>query len=476
MTTPVPSTALPAYVQSDATSYLASLAIDRSLARFDIAGSIAHIRALAHAGIISEPEASTLIRGLRQVAQEMASGAFLWKAELEDVHTNVEHRLTELVGSVGGKLHSGRSRNDQIALDEHLYLRAACWEVGRRVQALERVLLERASHELDTVLPGYTHLQRAQPVSLAHHLLAHFWRLDRDLDRLLATEERANVCPLGAGALAGSTLPIDPAYAARELGFARPFANSLDAVSDRDSFAELLFDLALLSVHLSALGEELVLWTSAEFGFAKGGARLGSGSSLMPQKRNADVAELARAKAGRTIGSLTALLVTLKGLPLAYDRDLQEDKSPVFDSVDTVSATLDALVPALAEVAFDRARMRAAAADPSLRATDLAEELVRQGMPFRAAHEEVARLVRASGGVVDPEALRSNLPQLRGSLDRLLDPTSALIGRRTPGGPSPTMVQAQIQQAQAQLAAQDQSLSSLDQKVEHVEELLQGEP
>lgn len=467
---------VPAYVQSDATPYLASLNVDRALARYDIAGSIAHARMLARRSIITEQDGAALVRGLERVADEITAGSFTWRPELEDVHTNVERRLTELVGPVGGKLHTGRSRNDQIALDERLYLRAACLELGQRVLALERALLARAEPEVRTLLPGYTHLQRAQPVSLAHHLLAHFWRLDRDLDRLLATEDRANVSPLGAGALAGSTLPIDPADVARTLGFASPFENSLDAVSDRDGFAELLFDLALLSVHLSALGEELVLWTSSEFGFARAGPRLGSGSSLMPQKRNADVAELARGKAGRAIGSLTSLLVTLKGLPLAYDRDLQEDKGPVLESVQTVSATLAALTPALDEIVFDRARMKDAASDPMLRATDLAEELVRRGVPFREAHEEVARFVRATPGPWDAGTVRSGLPQIGTAANRLLDAGQALEGRTTPGGPGPDAVRLQITTARARMGARADSLSSLALRVELVEELLKEKP
>lgn len=463
---------VPAYVRSEATSYLTSLPSDRSLARFDIVGSIAHARMLAHVGLLRPAEATALVEGLQRIAEEMTDGTFPWRSELEDVHTNVEVRLTELVGPVGGKLHTARSRNDQVALDERLYLRTACRDLGRRIVALQRVLLQRAGEEVDTILPGYTHLQRAQPVSLAHHLLAHFWRLDRDLDRLLATEVRANVSPLGAGALAGSTLSIDPSFVARELGFERSFDNSLDAVSDRDGFAELLFDLALLTVHLSALGEELVLWTSAEFGFARAGPRLGSGSSLMPQKRNADVAELTRARAGRAIGNLTSLLVTLKGLPLAYDRDLQEDKPPVLDSVGAVSATLEALVPALEEVAFDRVRMREAASDPSLRATDVAEELVRQGLPFRAAHEEVARLLGATGGTLTSASVREALPQTASSIDALLEISLALDRRTTPGGPGPRTVRMQLERARGRLGAQHRILSSLDQRVGLIEELL----
>lgn len=476
MSSPSAPPALPAYVAREATPYLASLGVDRALARYDIAGSIAHARMLAQTAIISEEEATTLVRGLLELAEEVAHGTFPWRAELEDVHTNIERRLTERVGPVGGKLHTGRSRNDQVALDERLYLRAACAEVGHRLVALEQTLLDRAGSEVDTVLPGYTHLQRAQPVSLAHHLLAHFWRLDRDFDRLQATEHRANVSPLGAGALAGSTLPIAPSIVARTLGFDACFSNSLDAVSDRDALVELLFDLALLSVHLSALGEELVLWTSSEFAFARGGAHLGSGSSLMPQKRNADVAELARAKAGRAIGTLTGLLATLKGLPLAYDRDLQEDKAPLLDSVETVKATLEALVPALAEITFDRARMLEAASDPSLRATDLAEELVRAGVPFREAHEEVARFVRDAKGPWDANGVRAAFPQIGPAVGPLLDPARALENRQTPGGPGPAVVRAQLSQARARIGAQRRFLSSLDERVGLIEEILKEKP
>lgn len=468
---------LPTYVQSAALPFLASLPVDRALARTDLAGSIAHVRMLAHAGIISSDEASALTKGLRQVASEIAQDSFAWRTEFEDVHTNVEQRLIDLIGpAVGGKLHSGRSRNDQIALDERLYVRQACLEVGRGILALEQVLVDRAAQEVDTLLPGYTHLQRAQPVSLAHHLLAHFWRLDRDLDRLLSTERRSDISPLGAGALAGSTLPTDPSHVARTLGFAGAFENSLDAVSDRDPLVELLFDLALLGVHLSSLGEELVLWTSSEFGFAKAGARLGSGSSLMPQKRNADVAELARAKAGPLIGDLVALLVTLKGLPLAYDRDLQEDKPPLFESVRTVSATLAALAPALGEITFDRERMRLAASDPLLRATDLAEELVRQGIPFRSAHEAVANWVRESMPTFSPTTVRASVPEIGAAADTLLDPATALSGRRTPGGPSPSSVSVQLAHARERWAVRADSLSSLGQKAGLIEELLKEEP
>jgi argininosuccinate lyase len=319
-------------------------------------------------------------------------------------------------------------------------------------------------------MPGYTHLQRAQPVSVGHHLLAHFWRFDRDLDRLFATVERADSSPLGAGALAGTTLPLDPEATARRLGFARTFENSLDAVSDRDPLAEVLFDLALLAVHASGLGEEVVLFASKEFGFLERTEALGSGSSLMPQTRNPDVAELARGRAGRAVGDLVALLTALKGLPLAYDRDLQEDKGPVLDSVETVGATVAALARLVRALRFDRARLAAAASDPELYATDLAEALVRKGAPFREAHD----LVRASfppGGVA-PGPIRLPATAGRPEIQISPNPSEALARRGIRGGPGPEAVRVQLARARERRDARRASLSSLARKVELIEELV----
>jgi argininosuccinate lyase len=453
-------------VQTPAAEFLASLEVDRALLPFDLAGSIAHAEMLGRTGIVSPADATTLVRGLRSIHREAQAGRFPWRPELEDVHTNVEVRLTELVGPVGGALHTGRSRNDQIALDERLYLRAAIHDVVEAILALQATLVARAETEAGVPMPGYTHLQRAQPVSVGHHLLAHVERLDRDVDRLLATAHRANVSPLGAGALAGSTLPLDPAGVAQRLGFDRAFGNSLDAVSDRDPLAELLFDLALLGVHLSGLGEEIVLFATPEFGFLERGPALGSGSSLMPQKRNPDVAELARAKAGRTIGDLVALLTVLKGLPLAYDRDLQEDKAPVLDAVRTATQVVHALTRLWQSAAFDHARLAVAAADPELYATDLAEHLVRRGVPFREAHEQTARHFRAS---TDPSSAT-------GDAAPAIDPNGALARRVSPGGPGPASVAGQLALARARLASRRESLSSLGRQVELVEELLNEEP
>jgi argininosuccinate lyase len=444
--------AAPSYVLAPAGPFLRSLAVDRGLARYDLAGSIAHAEMLAAAGLLTKEEADATVAGLRRIAREVANGTFPWREELEDVHTNVEVRLTELLGPLGGKLHSARSRNDQVALDEHLYLRAATAEVARRLLALEGALAARAEPVIETPMPGYTHLQRAQPVSLAHWLLAHAWRFDRDVDRLLATAQRADVSPLGAGALAGSTLPVDPTRVARRLAFEGVFENSLDAVSDRDALAELLFDLALVAVHASSLAEEIVLFASREFGFVRRTAALGSGSSQMPQKRNPDVAELARGRTGRAVGDLVALLTTLKGLPLAYNRDLQEDKAPVLDSVGSVTATLEALTALVAAIEFDTDALAAAAADPELYATDRAEDLVRAGRPFREAHERLA-----AGG--EPSTAR-------------VDPRTSLARRASAGGPAPAAVRTQIDHLRARRDAHATSLSSLDRKVGLVEELL----
>jgi argininosuccinate lyase len=463
MTLMTDRTFVPAYVRTPAAGFLNSLAIDRGLVRFDVAGSIAHVEMLGAVGLLPAPEVTTLVGGLRQVAREAAAGTFRWRDELEDVHTNVEVRLTELVGPVGGKVHAARSRNDQVALDERLYLRATIHAVARQLLELEAALLARAAEERTAPMPGYTHLQRAQPVTVGHWLLAHFWRFERDLDRLLSTAQRADVSPLGAGALAGSTLPIDPAAVARRLGFDRTFDNSIDAVSDRDPLAELLFDLALVSVHASALGDEVVLFASKEFGFLERTPALGSGSSLMPQKRNPDVAELIRGKAGRTIGDLVALLTTLKGLPLAYDRDLQEDKAPVLDSVATVAGVLDALGSLVRDLRFDHERLLAAARDPELYATDVAEDLVRHGMPFREAHGSVGRRYTGPRTVSAPEDAKEG------------DPVAALARRSSPGGPSPSSFDSQRARADARLTAHRASLSSLGRKVELIEELLNEE-
>ena len=463
---------VPSYVRTPAAAFLSSLDVDRPLARYDVAGSLAHVEALGAAGVLTATQVLTLQVGLRSVGREILAGTFRWRPELEDVHTNVESRLTELVGPLGGMLQAGRSRNDQVAVDEKLYLRAAVAAVASDLLELESALLERAAGEASAPMPGYTHLQRAQAVTVGHYLLAHFWRFDRDLDRLFATVERADTCPLGAGALAGSTLGLDPSATARRLGFRAAFENSLDAVSDRDPFAELLFDLALLAVHTSGLGEEIVLFASKEFGFVERSEALGSGSSLMPQKRNPDVAELARARAGRSVGALVSLLTALKGLPLAYDRDLQEDKAPVLEAVATVRGTIGELVRLVRALRFDRGRLALAAADPELSATDLAEALVVRGVPFREAHDLVRASVLAPDTAGPTQALRVAVPGRGPPIELSTDPTAALARRRSAGGPGPASFDAQLGLAHQRAGGRRASLSSLVRKVEQIEELV----
>jgi len=465
----------PSYVRTPAAKFLASLPVDRRLHVYDVAGSIAHVEMLGAVGILTAEEAGSLAHGLRRIHADIAANRFAWREDLEDVHTNVEVRLTELLGPLGAKVHTARSRNDQVALDERLYLREAIHAVQDGAWRLQSALLALAEAHVETVMPGYTHLQRAQPVTLAHHLLAHVWRLSRDFDRLTGCFQRANVSPLGAGALAGSTLPIDPARVAHRLGFAAAFENSLDAVSDRDHLAEFLFDLSLLAVHLSAFGEELVLWASSEFGFVVATPELGSGSSLMPHKRNPDVAELARGKAGRVLGDLVSLLATLKSLPLAYNRDLQEDKAPVFDAANLVTETLEALNVAVPALQFDEVAMARAAEDPRMLATDLAEYLVGKGVPFREAHETVAAFLATKEGVT-AKALRAFSPAFREDVATVLDVRTAVNRRATPGGPAPEAVLAQIRRAKDALGLEQYALSKHAEVVQLVHQILTEEP
>ena len=428
-------------------AFTASLSVDRRMASDDVAGSRAHVRGLARGGLLTEDDAAALLAALDTVDGELAAGTFVFTATDEDVHTAVERRVTELAGPAGGRLHTGRSRNDQVATDLRLWAKRELAGVAMRVVALQEVLLERAEVAGETYLPGYTHLQRAQPVLLAHHLLAHGWALARDVDRLVDTRRRLDVSPLGAGALAGSSLPLDPVATAADLGFAAAFDNSLDAVSDRDFVAEALFDLALLGVHLSRIGEEVVLWSSAEFGFLRLADAWATGSSMLPQKKNPDVAELARGKSGRLIGHLTGLLVTLKGLPLAYNRDLQEDKEPLFDAVEQVNLALAAVVGLLATAEFDSARMEAAADEPetAAAAVDLVEWLVAAGMPFRDAHHVVAGLVReSSDGAASLAELVAAHPQLGPDATGLLAPGAAVRRRTTAGGAGPAPVAVEL--------------------------------
>jgi len=429
----------------------ASIPFDVRLAPYDIQGSIAHARMLGEQGIVTREESEELVRGLEAVLAEVEAGEFAWTLADEDVHTAVERRLREVSGDVALRLHTGRSRNDQVALDLHLFVRDASEEIGSGVLAAMRALVEVAEANRDLVLPGYTHLQRAQPILLSHQLLARFEAFRRDLRRFEAAREAANVSPLGAAALGGTPHPVDPAFTAAELGM-ESFANSLDAVPDRDFALDLLYACAVLGVHLSQLGEEWVLWTSSEFGFAVLDDAYSSGSSIMPQKKNPDAHELMRGKAGRLIGDLNALLITLKGIPPGYSKDLQEDKEPIFDAVDAVLAMLAVLPEMLRTARFDGERMADTAGGFAL-ATELADFLAMRGVPFRQAHHAVGRLVRrceelgVSLEKIPDEELAAAHPALAELPRELLTPEGSVANKRSAGSTSPGSVVAQLRRA-----------------------------
>ncbi len=434
-------------------AYTESLSFDQRLWPDDIAGSVAHVRGLARVGILTEAERDAVLVALEQVASEMGDGSFAFGPSDEDIHTAVERRVTELAGPAGAKLHTGRSRNDQSATDVRLWLKRELMVVAQRVVALQDVLLQRAEAAGGTYLPGYTHLQRAQPVLLAHHLLAHGWALGRDVERMLDALERIDVSPLGAGALAGSSLPLDPDFTATELGFAGRFENSLDAVGSRDHIAEALFVLTLVGINLSRMGEEFVLWTTDEFGFAKLDDGYATGSSMLPQKKNPDIAELARGKAGRLIGDLTGFLATMKGLPLSYNRDYQEDKEPLFDAMDQIRLALGAVTGMIATATWVPERMQAAADAETSSATDLAEWLVQRGTPFRDAHAIVGALVRRT--LAGEGALRDLVaadPALGPEAAALVAPGVSVQRRTTPGGAGPAPVAVQLERFRIKLA------------------------
>ena len=375
-------------------AFTASIDVDSRLYRHDIAGSIAHAKMLARQRIISARDAHKIVRGLKAVQREIEAGKFVFSAEDEDIHMNIERRLTEKIGAAGGKLHTARSRNDQVALDLRLYLREEVALIVQALQALQREMARAAKRHIDVIMPGYTHMQRAQPVLFSHHLLAYYDMLERDCARFSDCLERINVLPLGAGALAGTTFPIDRGYVARLLKFSEVSKNSIDSVADRDFILEFLGAAAILFVHLSRLAEELVLWSSQEFAFIELPDRYCTGSSMMPQKKNPDVPELIRGKTGRVFGHLHALLTIMKGLPLAYNRDLQEDKIPLFDTVDTVKASLNMVRELIAGLKARKDKMLAAAQDGFMNATDLADYLVGRGVPFRTAHAVAGKVVQ----------------------------------------------------------------------------------
>ena len=438
--------------------FTGSLAFDRRLWPWDITGSVAWAKALGRAGLLTASERDTIVRGLDVVRQELATGAFPFRPELEDIHTNVERRLHDLVGDVADKLHTGRSRNDQIALDERLYLKDVAARVAEGLRRVQEALVARAAETVEAPLPGYTHLQRAQPVVLAHHLLAYVFMLQRDRERFRDARARADVLPLGAAALAGTAFPIDREALAQDLGFAAVSPNSLDAVSDRDYVLEFLAAGALAGMHFSRLAADLTLWATAEFGFVEFSDAFATGSSIMPQKKNPDVAELIRGKSGRLYGNLVAVLTTMKGLPLAYNSDMQEDKEPFFDSVDTLEAIVGVLPPLLAALTFRTDRMRRAAGEHFSTATDLADYLVRKGLPFRQAHEVVGRLVRYAldeGKTLEdltlPEFRRFS-PLIDGDVKDAITVEASLRARAVTGGTAPAAVRRTLALARTLIA------------------------
>lgn len=442
--------------------YTDSQTYDRALYAQDIRASRAHARMLGRQGVITPEEAQILADGLDRVRAEIESGGFVWKPELEDVHMNIEARLTELTGDVGKKLHTGRSRNDQVGLSFRLFVadRLDIWR--QRAVALCAVLVKRAAEHQGDILPGCTHLQPAQPVSLAQHLLAYAWMLRRDALRLTDTLKRVRVSPLGAAALAGTTYPLDPQSVADEVGFAEIYGNSMDAVSDRDFVLEALFDGSAVMMHLSRLCEEIILWANPAFGFVKLPDGYATGSSIMPQKKNPDVAELMRGKTGRVYGALTGLLTVMKGLPLAYNRDMQEDKEGFLDADRTVESSLRLMAGMLEELAFRTDRMREACKAGFLNATELADYLVGKGLPFREAHhvtgQAVAAAEREGKGLEDltlPE-LQSLEPRIGSDVYAVLDYAAAVRRRETPGGTGPRSVARQLEQLELWLAEQEQ--------------------
>jgi argininosuccinate lyase len=438
--------------------FTSSLSFDRRLYLHDIRGSIAHCKTLRRAGVLSRKEARALIDGLEKIRAELAADRFVFRSEDEDIHMAVERRLTELVGPLGGKLHTARSRNDQVALDIRLYLKDALAAVLDDIRRLEQTLLSQAKNHVDVVMPGYTHLQRAQPILFAHHLLAYVEMLERDRGRLRDALVRIDVMPLGSGALAGINYPLDRTYTARLLGFSRVTENSLDAVSDRDFVLEVLSALSLIMMHLSRLSEELVLWSSQEFQFIELPDAFCTGSSMMPQKKNPDVPELIRGKTGRVYGHLVSLLTTMKGLPLSYNRDLQEDKEALFDALDTVTASLSLYGELIKGLVINRSRMAQAAASGFMLATELADYLVTKGVPFRESHAITGRIVRhCLDRGMDLSAL--TLSDLRMFSDRFekdaLDAVmleGALERKRQIGGTARTRVQSRIKALEKILA------------------------
>jgi argininosuccinate lyase len=439
-------------------SYGASVHVDWQLYRQDIRGSIAHARALLGAGILTSGEFGQIESGLLEIRSEIEAGKFEFSQDLEDVHMNIEAELTKRIGAAGAKLHTARSRNDQVALDFRLWLRDACEGLRSGIRSLQVSLVDLSERHKEAIIPGYTHLQRAQPVFFAHHLLAYVEMLDRDASRLGDASKRMDACPLGSGAIAGSTILLDREAVASELGFSKVTTNSMDAVADRDFACEVLADIAILGMHISRLSEDVILWASAEFGFIELSDRHTTGSSLMPQKKNPDIAELARGRTGRLYGNLMSLLTVMKGLPLTYNRDMQEDKEAVFDSVKSASETLAILAEMFEAASLREDRALAAASDPLLLATDLADRLVEGGVPFRKAHEIVGGLVAVAQETktplhkLDAAEFAAASPVLTPEIVKAtFDLHAALAARGTTGAPSLENIQRELSRWREQL-------------------------
>ncbi len=438
-------------------AFTASIQYDWRLYRFDIMGSRAHARMLARQGLISNQDRDAIIQGLEEIQAEIEAGTFTFRPELEDIHMNIEKALTDRIGEAGARLHTARSRNDQVALDLRLYLREELSGLDGLLTGVQRQLVRLARQYLGAVMPGYTHLQRAQPVLLSHHLLAYFEMFERDRGRLADCGHRMNLCPLGAAAMAGTGLGIDRESVAAELGFDGVSGNSMDTAADRDFVIETLSGLALIQIHLSRMAEELVLWSSSEFGFVEIGDRYCTGSSIMPQKKNPDIPELIRGKSGRVCGALVSLLMTVKGLPLTYNRDLQEDKEPLFDALDTVKSCLAITAEMLANTGFNTERMRAATRGGFMTATDLADYLVRQGMPFRQAHEVVGKAVALCQGrgieldELELDELRRFSPLIREDVFTALSVDGSVDSRVSTGGTARARVEEALERAEQQL-------------------------
>ena len=437
--------------------FTASVGFDQRLAEFDIQGSVAHARMLHAVGILTVADLEAIEKGLAAIGDEIRAGTFPWSVDLEDVHLNIERRLTDMVGDAGKRLHTGRSRNDQVATDVRLYLRAAIDHVQTLIKGLQRALLDLAEHHTDTVMPGFTHLQVAQPVSFAHHLLAYFEMLTRDAQRFADCRKRVNRLPLGAAALAGTSFPIDRQMVAKELGFDGVCENSLDAVSDRDFAIEFVAAGALVMTHLSRFSEELILWMNPRFGFIDIADRYCTGSSIMPQKKNPDVAELVRGKTGRVNGHLVALLTLMKGQPLAYNKDNQEDKEPLLDTVDTLMMSLEVFTGMVGGITVNVDAMRAAAREGYATATDLADYLVKKGLPFREAHEAVAQAVRFAEmrgcdlAELSLDDLRQFSPLITADAFDSLSLEGSMNSRSHIGGTAPARVKAAIAKARKML-------------------------